>query len=53
MAHRKIFNVTETLEVKVVLTAAKDLANLKSFKNVGIHYLVRTISPYRCVFKKD
>ena len=37
MTHRKIFHVAATLKIKVVLAAAEKLANLRSFKCVGIY----------------
>ena len=36
MTHRKIFHVSVTLKSKVVFAAAVELANLRSFKCVGI-----------------
>ena len=37
MTHRKIFHVTATLEIKVVLAAAEEPKNLKRFKCIGFH----------------
>ena len=48
VTHPKIFYVTATLKIKVVLVAAEELANLKSLKVLeftrNIHYLARTLA---------